>query len=725
MRKIAMFPILVLLVATQLGAEEAVTPSEQSAVVDAVSGSLVRVEYTLQFDKGEAPTGGGPCPNCGGYHDGGSDVYIDQERPLETAGFLVSPKRVVAPDNIIHPRFIKRIDVRFGDQLVEARPFARAIGQSALFLELDQPLSDAKPLVFDPAKKRPYLAVTYGFEDGAWTINAEPLGMAISVTENGRRFIPITGRCLITDKEGTPVGISMSDRLPVDDSWRGSPLNWAVLPAEEMSKRLEALREASDKSLLRVTLNFRSPKKKAEQYRSYGYHSEDEKAAVREVKGALVDERTVLVLVKLDPNVTARLERITVHPDEGEPVPAKFAYTLTDYGCFLVTLEKPLEGAVAFSSQDILESRNKLLLSAEIRIQGEKRIPYYGHKRIPSYEIGWRRNIYPHVPGFTPNLFLFDSDGALLIIPVARREKVSLKERWDSERAVAVPVVLMVDVLSDLAKHTDPSNVPLSEEEENRLAWMGVELQALNKELARANNVSDLTGDGQTGALVSYVYSDSPASQADIEVGYILLRLHVEGQPKPLEVRLESDRYGFREFQWDQLDMMPEEYLERIPGPWPSAENNFTRALTDIGLEKKYTAEFFHDGEVIRKEFLITRGPPHYNSAPRHKSKALGMTVRDLTYEVRRYFQKKPDDAGVIVSKIESGSKASVGGIKPFEIITHVNDSPVANVGDFEKLIADQEELRLSVQRMTRTRLVKIKMATSGGVKVEEETESE
>jgi hypothetical protein len=35
------------------------------------------------------------------------------------------------------------------------------------------------------------------------------------------------------------------------------------------------------------------------------------------------------------------------------------------------------------------------------------------------------------------------------------------------------------------------------------------------------------------------------------------------------------------------------------------------------------------------------------------------------------------------VSKIEPGSRASVGGLKPYEIITHVNDRPIANVKAF------------------------------------------
>ena len=239
-------------------------------------------------------------------------------------------------------------------------------------------------------------------------------------------------------------------------------------------------------------------------------------------------------------------------------------------------------------------------------------------------------------------------------------------------------------------------------------------MQALDQELARINNVSDLTRDGQIGALVSYVYENSPAAAAGVKPGDILLRLHVEGEPMPLEVKVEE--YGFGRmgsFPWEQLDQVPEQYFDQIPTPWPPVENNLNRQLTEIGFGKKFSAEFFTHGEVITKDFQVVQSPPHYNSAAKSKSEDLGLTVRDLTYEVRRYFQQTAQEGGVIVSKVEPGSKAAVSGIRPYEIVTHVNDQPVGGVKDFEKLIAGQEELRLKIKRMTKGRVVKIKMTSA------------
>ncbi len=60
-------------------------------------------------------------------------------------------------------------------------------------------------------------------------------------------------------------------------------------------------------------------------------------------------------------------------------------------------------------------------------------------------------------------------------------------------------------------------------------------------------------------------------------------------------------------FPWHQLDEVSEQYFDKIPRPWPSAENQFTRMLTDQGFGKKFTADFFFDG-VIRDIKPISPG---------------------------------------------------------------------------------------------------------------------
>ncbi len=707
-----------LLVVAGCGATESagLTPADKAVLADAVSASLVKVEYTVQYDKGEAPHAEGyaqRCPYCGQYHSQSIEHLISEERPLEAPGFLISPARVVTPDIIVHPRFIKSIAVRQGDQVIPASVSAYAQRQNAVFLELDKPLEGAKPLDFTAPSGPPYFAVTYGVSNAQWTTTVQSIPAGTAVSEDGPRFAPVPSHCLIVSADGQPAGVSMIDELPLDDSWQGSPADWPVVSAEDMTKALADLEAKAEKALLRVSLSFRSPKKSAREMMYSRYGAEEDESTERNVPGVLVAERRVLVLTNLKARTTARLERIVVHGADGQAMPAKFAGTLNDYGCFVAELDEPAAGAVELSDAGILSVRNALLLAAEMRIQGETRVTYFNHGRIPAFRLGWRRQVYPNAGNYSDGTFYFTQDGKLLALPVARREKVS-QDRWRDDEPMLTSSNYVAAVLGDLPANLDASNVPVSEAEENRLAWLGVELQALDKELARINNVSDLTRDGQTGALVSYVYEGSPAAAAGIKPGDVLLRLHVEGEPKPVEVVIEDFGFGAtRAFPWERLDELPEQYYDQIPTPWPSADNTLNRQLTELGFGKKFTADFFADGKVVAKDFEVAQSPPYYDSAKRYKSDELGMTVRDLTYEVRRYFQKAPDAEGVIISRIEPGSKASVGGIKPYEMVTHVNDVPVRTAEQFGKLIEGRSELRLSIKRMTQGRVVKIKLTAA------------
>src|SRR5690606_15147009 len=119
----------------------AVAEADPAAIAEAVRPSLVRVEYTLRYDRGEAPP-----------WDGDGDInfeeLIDDERPLETAGFLLDDVHVVARDTLLDPRFVETLEVRFGDDAAAATPSAWAVRQGAVILKLAAPLEGAEPLKF-------------------------------------------------------------------------------------------------------------------------------------------------------------------------------------------------------------------------------------------------------------------------------------------------------------------------------------------------------------------------------------------------------------------------------------------------------------------------------------------------------------------------------------------------------------------------------------------------
>ena len=688
--------VLVSAVLTLAGCGPTKTAVEkQAAVAEALRPSLVRVEYTLHYDKGDEPDAGTP--------------ELEDERPWTAGGFLVLPEEVVTVDPQMHPRFIERVEVRLGDDVVPGRIVAWGERHNAVRIRLDAPLQAGRPLAFDAAKKEPYLAVTYLEAGETWETSVKPFAPDLSMAETGRRYRPMMRNVLVVDAEGTPVGLSVNGEIPADDSWKGSPLDWPFYTIDERSRMLADLEKQCERALPRVTLYLRSPKRVAGD--RYGRRDEMDAATEIHSTGVLLEGGRLLVFAELKPKVTARLERIAVHGAGEEPIPARFVGSLATYGCLVAELERGVAGAVTLSDVPIHELRHRLLLVVDIRQHGENRTAYYNHGRFDRLHLGWRGELYLDSTERDQYPFAFAADGSLVALPLPRRQKVAVERRWPSVRPRLVPVARVRDILADLAKHADASNVPLSEAAEDRLAWLGVILQPLGRDLARASGVAQWTNDGESGAIVSYVYPDSPAAKGGVEAGVILLRLRAEGQVEPLEVQLE-DHYDREPFPWDRLDEMPEMYYDRVPPPWQSAENSFTRALTDLGFGRRYDAEFFIDGRIVARQFEVTPMPTHYEAAARHKEPALGLTVRDLTYEVRRYFQKAEGEPGVIVSRVEPGSKASVAGIKPYEIVTHVNGRPVTDAEGFAKAVADAgDELRLSVKRMMQGRVVKMSAA--------------
>lgn len=689
----------------------------QTKIVEAVSPSIVRVEYTLRYDGTDAPVSRGwnrRCPSCGRYHGDRVEPMVKEERPLERAGFSISPTEIVTGHLLVHPRFIERIAVAFGEQTVEAKPSSYAVDAHAMVLELAEPLTGVRPLEFGAGLDESLFFVTLQESRGAWTTVVHPFGGQLLGREDGSLFWNGQTESVVVNSDGLAAGIAMREELPLDGSWAGVPSDWTAVGAGEFEERMDRHAGEVSRRFPRVTLHFRSPREEPgqDQYSYHGYSpygDDDDSATEREAVGVMLEDGRVLVLAALPPSVTARLERIRVHlPDRDAAVTAEFVASLTDYGALVAELNEPAE-SVGFSELPLATVQGRLLLSSVLEVRGEQLRVFHEPARIADLQKGRRGTLLPDLAG-DADIFLFDLEGHLVALPIEVRDRtVGEERRWRSPDEILAPVSLIAEAVNNLEAHSDPANVPVDPEEEGRLAWVGVEIQPLDAGLARDLRVAGETNDGESGVLVTHVYSDSPAAEAGIEPGDVLLRVFADGLPRPYAVRLSGEGRYEQPFPWEQLDQIPDEYYSYLPPPWTSVANSFNRFLTNLGFDREVGIESMRDGELRRINLVVRRGPAHYEAAPQHRSDDYGLTVRELTFETRRFFQKEEDSPGLIIARIEPGSGASSGGLKPFEMITHINGDPVRSVDQFRDAADGSDELRLSVQRMHHGRIAVIR----------------
>jgi hypothetical protein len=206
--------------------------------------------------------------------------------------------------------------------------------------------------------------------------------------------------------------------------------------------------------------------------------------------------------------------------------------------------------------------------------------------------------------------------------------------------------------------------------------------------------------------------------------GDVLLKLAVPEAPWPIEL-ISNERATFEMPTYDEGDV-PEEFraigLQMPRGrPWPSRDNYLTRMLGEIGAGTSVKLTYIHDTQLLDKEFTIEQAPPDMLAAAKYKSEKLGLTVKDLTYEVRAGLRLTESDTAVVVTEIQPGTPAAMARINQYELIRAVDSQAIDNVQTFEKLVteaqkAQKESVRITVEWMGKTRLADLKFNAKGNV---------
>ena len=187
-----------------------------------------------------------------------------------------------------------------------------------------------------------------------------------------------------------------------------------------------------------------------------------------------------------------------------------------------------------------------------------------------------------------------------------------------------------------------------------RRGWLGVNIQTVTEELAEGLKLPKAAG-----ALVSNVAEGSPAADAGIEKGDVIVK-------------------------FDDRDIAEMRRLPRIVAETP-IDKTVDITLWRNGHEQRVKVKI---GELDEAEVAAVPVQPESEALEPPKIEALGMSLAEVTPELREKFQLDQEAAGVLIVGVADGSVAAEQGLQPGDVVVEVDQKEVGTPQDVEAQIA-------------------------------------
>ncbi len=666
--------------------------------------------------------------------------------PIELTGVFVEGGRyVLVPDYGIPLDDFGKVTVHTYDgREYEAEPHSYFMDASAMLLKVSLGEDDEPPpsVVFeeiDPFRFGDSYLVAQLLEEDAV--------MHVAVTGGSVRYQSAEGEeeaghfgfgqlgALILNPDGKPVGFAVSARMwdapQGRTSWRGAQLLRSQrISCEEMKKMLDSLAATVKESVIKLEFTYRDEDSgPSSRYDEYGSKPE-------ELFGLVVDKKgTVFVPQDIDEASVKCIDEIAFRDKDGERHVGAFVGLSKNFGGFVVRFdEMPLVPAVGISPADgmlkgrpfvsahIVEKRGEIAVLTQFnRIEEAKRIEKSRYNTDPTSreDAGWSLNA--RLAAVMGNLALTTDGGLVAFISRIKYPDASKTgdddwryRRYSPDYGDTARYILcsrIADTLAGAEDQFEEDVKPKTKREGKKVVWLGVEYQGMNKDLAEMMGVKGPTNSGEKGLFVVHVYPDSPAAKLGLKKGDILLEVIPEGKiDQKKELRVSGTHSGYRKY-----------------GPsWRDRRNYLTTLLTDIGKETEIELRYVQDKSEKTAKITLELSPPDFETAEKYKDEVLGLTVKNLTYEVRFFAKLNPGDNALVVDKTESGRPMQVAlytrrFLVPEKfLIRKINDVEVKDVQHYKTLMKQfreqkRESLTFVVEHMGVSMVVEVKPDWSEG----------
>lgn len=729
------------------------------ALIDAAKQSFVVVKFWYKKDLTEPTAGASDDWRIRQIYE----EFIENKYPEERPGVVLDDKgHVLVYDDGLEDRFLDRIEVEeVGGSTFPASRARLLFDATAVVLKVDaEAAGKLRGLKFSDLKDEgvntTVLQAALYQSDDQWRVRFSPLRPAVGYSpgEPGNVFygfrVPSSyerlggasarGRpVVLADEDGRAVGVcadSFMDLRQKEALWKGPDLlgaggiSWAKLKASEADLR-KKLTAAAHEVVIAFHQGSRGGEYGPSEPSFTGRPGRPRVAAGREITvyGVAISPTQILVPLRLNSKVAAEIDKISVKFSPWSRKPADFVGAFKDFGAFVIKLRTgALPAQVALAEQDLVRMRPFWVARARKK---------FGSKYV---DLTWNR-IHGKARGYAGKYHWAAAreikEGSLLVDFAGRVAGMCLHQRVEDEEQrqlertrsyYGAPRDARIFTISELREaltgplaHLDAKIQVKTRIEAKRRAWFGVEFVLINSDLAEQLKVEVPTKDGQLGFVVNGVYPGSPAERLGIKVGDILMRIQAPRRPYPIELNGElaggGDRFGMEQ---DWRFSGPS--MQAMRPAWQGRGNGLTRALDAIGIGEKVAISYCRsEGEAAGKtatlEYQIEQAPPDFDSAPKWKNRKIGLTVKDLTYEIRMALRLKPADPGVIVANVEDGSPMDTARIFANEIIIRLDDQPLTSARQMRQMVAaakqaGKDKVRLTIFRLGKTRFADLTIKT-------------
>ena len=178
--------------------------------------------------------------------------------------------------------------------------------------------------------------------------------------------------------------------------------------------------------------------------------------------------------------------------------------------------------------------------------------------------------------------------------------------------------------------------------------WLGVQTQVLTREIAEALGIT-----GKKGVRVTHVVPQSPAAQAGIRVGDLLLKL--DGRV--------------------------------IPATSPTDTEVFENLIRPYAVGTEITFDGLRGTEPLVAKATLVATPAATGDLDTFKDETFEFTVRELPLAERIADQLPVDAPGVRVSAVQPNGWTALAGIGPGDIVVSIDGQVVRTVAEAEKLL--------------------------------------